>query len=406
MATQVMNALPRRHEMSSKFVPVGWENRIVHFLGTGQGYSAGVYPGLFALSLSCGVLAGAAMHRYCRDLGQYHCSSTNASCIVLLVGLCMVAAVPTSTALMVATSIIAGGVLGLQLVKKYKDAPPSTRLFAQQLLDATGRILEFYVTKYDSNIDLKELRKELLNLGVENKQLNRLVLNDLSLTDGDLNRFKDAQWWDEIELIDLSGNHAITVNSLLHFGEKLETLDLTGCNVTDDTLRVMAESGKFVNIKLLILGNNPQITINGLLTYVGGKGFAQLERLNVSGNIQLKEQIAQGSFPEAEVFKHLTALELTEMQLVTEDVEQIIKKFSWVKKLRGLNLRQNSTLHRLPDNIDKLEGLADVTKARSQGHLRLVCCEGLYLDHISSPHMEFTEKFSKLCSAKKVRIPR
>jgi hypothetical protein len=342
-----------------------WGNRFAHFLQTGQGYNLGIYPSLFVLSVSCGAIAATAILRHCQSAADFHKVCYGVLLLGTMYGVALIAAHPTKTALMVVIVVFTGLAAGIELIKKYYgtvERESDERI--QALVQAIDRHPEWWhevrMKKYDRSVDLTLLRKEILKSGVTENQLNGLVINELGLTNADLARFKEARWLDHVKLLDLSGNK-ISAQAVLHCGDKLEILKLTNCNLIDEDLRVLAASGKCRQVKWLALGDNPKLTWEGVMKYIGGDGFAALERLDISGNPQLKgkqmgEWVAKHSTETDHSFKSLKSIELMDMKLTDKDLELMIAHFPWFQNLEGLNLCSNGdTFNTFPLNIADLK---------------------------------------------------
>ncbi|HVX00326.1 MAG TPA: hypothetical protein VHA52_07825, partial [Candidatus Babeliaceae bacterium] len=189
-------------------------------------------------------------------------------------------------------------------------------------------------------------------------------LSDSDFTDLDLIRLVEAGWFNN-RTLNLSNNRAVTAKGLMYIGSKnqLTELDLSHTNLKDDDLRQMAESGHFNHVQKLILCNNPGISAKGLLEWVGKKGFASLEWLNISHNTQFTGVHLQ-DWMSSEGFTKLEVLELRDTNLTTEDLQQMIERSSWIRNLRGLNLVENQAFRRFPSNILQLTNLAQRPRER------------------------------------------
>lgn len=342
-----------------------WNNRLVHFLQTGQSYSLGFYSGLFALSVSCGAIASTAILRNCRSAKDFHSACYGMLLLTTLYGTTALIGQPTMTTLTVVIVIFTGLASGFELVKKYYGTVEQESCERVQSMTKKTEYHRgwdvVWIKEYDRYADLRKFREELLKSNITENQLNYLLLNDLGLTDVDLNRFKEAQWLEHLKLLDLSNKESssnkVSAQAVLYCGDELEILKLTNCDLTDEDLRQLAESGKCRNVKWLALGNNPKITWEGVMKYLGGDKFSSLERLDLSGNLQLKgkpmkEWIDNHPIEQDRHFKYLKSMELMDMELTAEELEPMIAHFPWFQNLEGLNLCNNSgTLTSFPPNI-------------------------------------------------------
>jgi hypothetical protein len=145
---------------------------------------------------------------------------------------------------------------------------------------------------------------------------------------------------------------------------KLELLDLSDTDLTDDNLKKMAQTGLFNNVLRLVLSDNPRLTGKGI-AWIAEKGFTSLERLDLTSNKQvIKTDLNE--WIEKDGFKNLKSLDLTATGITENELEQIIEKAEWFRKLKGLNLDCNNELIKFPSNILKLTNLDDHTVSDGQ----------------------------------------
>ncbi|MGH2613029.1 MAG: hypothetical protein ACRDFB_08295, partial [Rhabdochlamydiaceae bacterium] len=138
---------------------------------------------------------------------------------------------------------------------------------------------------------------------------------------------------------------------------ELQLLDLSDIDLTDDNLKEMAQIGLFNNVPRLVLSHNPRLTGRGI-AWVAESGFASLQELHLSGNMQLiKTNLSQ--WIEKDGFKNLISLNLAATGITENELEQMIEKAEWFRKLKGLNLDWNDDLRKFPSNILKLTNLDD-----------------------------------------------
>ncbi len=195
-----------------------------------------------------------------------------------------------------------------------------------------------------------------------------LILQNCKLTDADLEQLGKAGWFESFSNVDLSGNPQITHNGLEWVGKggvgKLEMLDLSGTDLIDDDLKQIALSGYFNGLSTLILSDNPRLTGKGL-AWIAERGFKGLKKLNLAANPQvlksgLNEWLEKGGFENLEV------LNLNETSITEDELEQMIEKAEWFRKLKGLSLESNANLIKFPSNILKLAHLEDHSVTSSQ----------------------------------------
>jgi hypothetical protein len=404
MTTQMVNPPVFGQTATAPQFQANWSRHIVHFLQSRTGYGPELYLA-FGLSLTCGAIAGAAIHYFAKDYDAYQRKPLLALFCAPFVAIMIVVSFDLHKNMGIIYVILNGSYLiGLWIMKRITDnSEHRIGQLAVVLEQDQPASWEFKLKEYDRGIDLSLLREELKK-SIEAHRFRYLNLSALFLTDSDLVRFKESKWLDCVKELDLTGNQQITGKAVLHCGDELEVLNLTNCDLTNEDLGIMAKSGKFKQLKWLILQNNPKLTWDGLREHVGGEGFAHLERLDLSGNPHLTKQIAQTSSHTNEVFKSLTALELQEMQLDEEAVRLIIEKFLWMRRLKGLKLFHNPSLCRLPKNIMLLkESLADAHHRRRDKFGRHYC-EGLYLDNVGGSKMEPTNELKELLKSRKVPV--
>ncbi len=242
---------------------------------------------------------------------------------------------------------------------------------------------------YFKRLDLKKLFvkfQQVLN-PAHGKEPTSLSLSDMDLTDSDLRRLGEAGWLDDLTKSCLINNPRLTAEGVICIGRKsshLSELNLSHTHLTDDDLRRIAESGCFNHVRRLLLCKTPNITGKGL-ECVGKMGFPNLERLDISDNTQFTGPDLQG-WIGCEGFANLKELELRDTNLTEKDLEQMIEKSAWVRKLEGLDLQTNKTLCCFPPNILELTNIKEIVIDR--------------IDAVKS-----TSDFIKLFQARKIKLP-
>lgn len=197
----------------------------------------------------------------------------------------------------------------------------------------------------------------------EEGDLNILDLSETDLTDDDLQGLAQANVFEHVTRLILSGNHRLTGKGIANIAEArlqdlaLKALDLRNTDLTDDDLLQLAQADRFHNVSRLILSDNPRLTGRGI-AHIGKRGFIGLKSLCLGGNSQvvatdMDEWITMDGFQELETIS-LANTGITKIQL-----EQMIERSPWFKQLKGLNISWNDSLEEYPNNLVKLTELGE-----------------------------------------------
>ncbi len=262
-------------------------------------------------------------------------------------------------------SLATGFILGMETKKWY------ARNNDQKIIEFVKKVkLKFdennplYLSNYISDLryfNLTKLGEKVQEIFKSNSEGTHkiLILSNCQLENSDLKRLGTAGWFSYFQEIDLSNNTRLTHSGLKEVakaaGEKLEILNLSRIDLTDRDLEYMADSGYFKDLKALILHENPRLTGKGI-GWIANKGFESLERLDLAGNSQVLK-MGFNDWLKTNVFKNLKVLDLSATDLGRNELDQMIEKTDWCKKLKGLNVSLCTHLKEFPPNISMLTQL-------------------------------------------------
>ena len=236
-----------------------------------------------------------------------------------------------------------------------------------------------------------------------------LVFQKCGLTNNDLRKLKEADWFSLFPHINVRNNPQLTAVGIKWIGEggdrKLVTLDLSRTDLTDNDLIQMAASGYFNHLQTLIIQDNPRITGKGLVR-LGGSGFEKLTMLDIGGNSQLLSKDLDEWMVKGE-FKNLRALGLSRSNITENDLQKMIEKVEWFRNLHGLDLDYSINLKKFPANISQMTQLSvrcidiSIGGLGYSGNYVHFNGEGLFFRKYGR-EFEFTPEFMALWKARKV----